>query len=146
MKKHRLVTDSGAVTPFMVLLSLALIAMIGLVYDGGRAIGQKSTATALASEAARAAAAQLDLDHYRTTGLARLDVAAATAEAHQWLGASDHTGSVTASTEEVTVIVTVTEDTHLVNLVGVSTLSMTAEATATPRHGVSEPLDAQGEP
>src|SRR5438874_13696256 len=65
--------DSGQVTPFVVILTIALIAFAGLVLDAGMALSAKVQALDAAQAAARAGAQQLNLTAYRTNTIAELD-------------------------------------------------------------------------
>src|SRR5438874_4585929 len=79
--------DSGQVTPFVVILSIALIAFAGLVLDAGMALSAKVQALDAAQAAARAGAQQLNLTAYRTSNVAELDPPRAEAAARGWLRA-----------------------------------------------------------
>lgn len=129
--------DSGQVTPFVVVLALALFAMAGLVLDGGLALSAKTQALDAAQAAARAGAQQLDLTTYRATNLAQLDPGQAAAAARAWLTAAGVEGTVSATTTTVTVTVHRSTDTQLLQLVGVSHLDVSATATATAVQGVT---------
>lgn len=131
--------DSGQVTPFVVVLTVALIAVAGLVLDGGMALSTKSQALDLAEAAARAGAQQLDLAVYRTAGSARLDPDRAVTAARGWLSRAHAQGSVSATTASVTVTVTANADTQLLSLVGLGDLPVSATATARPQQGVRQP-------
>ncbi|WP_367186737.1 Tad domain-containing protein, partial [Sporichthya sp.] len=49
-------SDEGSITPFVVVITAALLAMGGLVVDGGFALAARQDATATAEQAARAGA------------------------------------------------------------------------------------------
>lgn len=132
--------DRGSISLLAVIVTLGLIVMIGLVYDGGRALAAHERAAGIAGEAARAGADQLDTAYLRATGIARLDPAAAHAAAAEWIAAAGHTGTVTASTIEVTVTVTIDTPAQLLTAVGIGSIIVHAEATARPRIGVTEPF------
>ncbi|WP_082772526.1 pilus assembly protein TadG-related protein [Actinoplanes sp. TFC3] len=126
-------------TPFVVLLSVALIAVAGLVLDAGLAIAAKVQALGIAESAARAGAQQLDLYAYRTTGATRLDPGRAAATARSWLASAGLAGDATATATTVTVTVRRTSRTQVLQLVGVGGLNVSATATATAVHGVTGP-------
>lgn len=132
--------DRGSVSLLAVIVALGLIVMIGLVYDGGRALAARAQATGIANEAARAGADQLDTAYLRATGITRLDPGAAHTAAADWIAAAGHTGTITASTTEVTVTVTIETPTQLLTAVGIGSITVDAEATARPRIGVTEPF------
>lgn len=133
--------DDGQVTPFVVILVVALIGVAGLVYDGGMALSAKTQALDEAEAAARIGAQQLDLTAYRTTGAERLDPARARTAATAWLARADLDGTATATPASVTVTVHATSHPQLLGIIGVHALHVIATATATPRRGVttSEP-------
>jgi hypothetical protein len=131
--------DSGQVTPFVVVLTVALIAFAGLVLDAGVALSAKVQALDAAQAAARAGAQQLNLTVYRTSNIAQLDPPRAEAAARGWLQAANLQGTVTATTTTVTVTVQRTSHTQLLQLVGVRSLNVSATATATALHGVTGP-------
>jgi Flp pilus assembly protein TadG len=129
--------DRGHVTAFVVLLVLAALLVAGLVLDGGVALSAKAQAMDTAQEAARAGAQQLDLNLYRSTGVARLDPVKAAAAAQAWLNAAGIDGQARATTTTVTVTVTRTTRTQLLQLVGVRQLHVSASAQATAVQGVT---------
>jgi hypothetical protein len=134
-RRDRARRDCGQVTPFVVILSTALIAFAGLVFDAGMALSAKTQALDAAQAAARSGAQELDLLAYRTTGVARLDPARARATALHWLTAAGLRGEASATTAVVTVTVRRSHRTQLLGLVGVSRLDVSATATATARQG-----------
>ncbi|WP_018504996.1 pilus assembly protein TadG-related protein [Parafrankia discariae] len=138
--------DTGTVTAFFLVLTIALLGVTGLVVDGGIALDRKSAAVSLAAEAARAGAQALDLADYRASGIVHLDPAAARRRAEQYLAGSGAQGTVTATATTVTVQVTVTVPTQLLGIVGVDTLTVTGHASAAPIHGVTAPANPAGIP
>ena len=97
--------DAGQVTPFAVLLSVALIAVAGLVLDAGIALSTKVQALDIAQSAARAGAQQLDLYAYRTRGVTQLDTGRAAVAARSWLASAGVAGDASATATTVTVTV-----------------------------------------
>ena len=138
---RRLGGDSGQVTPFAVIMIITLMAVGGLVLDAGLALSQKVRALDLAQAAARAGAQKLNLDEYRTSGIAELEPASAAAAARAWLATAGADGNATATTTTVTVTVRRTSRTQLLQLVGVRQLAVSATATATAVQGVNGPND-----
>ncbi|GIE93897.1 pilus assembly protein TadG-related protein [Paractinoplanes rishiriensis] len=131
--------DAGQVTPFAVILTIALLAVAGLVLDGGLALSAKVQALDVAQAAARAGAQQLDLVQYRTTNVAVLDPTRAASAARAWLAAAGVAGDARATTATVTVTVRRTSNTQLLQLVGVRQLRVSASATATAVQTVTAP-------
>jgi Flp pilus assembly protein TadG len=140
LRQSRRPLDRGSISVFFTVLAFGLLALIGLVYDGGLAQAARAEATAIAAEASRAGAAQIDLDYLRTTGITRLDPAAAQSAAAAWIVAAGIEGSASASVEEVAVTVTVDHPTEILGLIGIETITVDADATARPRTGVTEPF------
>lgn len=131
--------DAGQVTPFAVLMTIALLAVAGLVLDAGLALAEKVRALDVAQAAARAGAQELDLFKYRTANVAELDPARAASAARAWLASAGVDGDATATTTTVTVTVRRTTSTQLLQIVGVGELHVSASASATAVQGVSGP-------
>jgi len=122
--------DAGTVTAFVLVLSLAAIAFAGLVLDAGLAVATKVQATSDAQSAARAGARELDVAALRTTGVIRLDPALAHTAALNWLAAAGTSGSVAVTPDTVTVTTHTAQRTQLLQLLGVSSIPISATATA----------------
>jgi len=131
--------DSGQVTAFATIMTLALLLVAGLVLDAGLALSVKVRALDVAQSAARAGAQELNLVKVRATGIAELDPAQAAATARAWLTTAGFTGQATATTQTVTVTVHGESLTQLLQVVGVRQLAVSATATATAVHGVTGP-------
>lgn len=127
--------EDGVATVFVVVITAALLVMAGLVLDGGRALDGKSRAVEEAQEAARAGAQALDLDAFRTSGHGSLSPGKAMAAAQSYLAATGDAGTVSVNGAAVTVTVTRVEHTQILQIVGLSTLTSTASATATAEQG-----------
>jgi len=125
--------EQGQITAFAVVIMAALLAVTGLVYDGGRALAAKTTAIDIAQEAARAGAQQINLAVFRATGQVVLDVPAAQAAAQAYLAATGtgDTATVTVTGDAVTVAVSSVQHTVFLGLIGIQTLHVTGTATAT---------------
>jgi Flp pilus assembly protein TadG len=131
----RLRSDRGDAVIWGILIIAVSLMLIGLVLDGGNAMAAKIRTWDIAQEAARAGANQLDLTALREHGQIRLDPIAAQAAAAQHLSAAAVTGTVSATTTDVTVTVTRSEPTLLLQAIGVKTIPVTATAHATPVTG-----------
>ena len=127
--------ESGMVTAFVVIFTLALVLMAGLVLDGGLALAAKVQAVDDAQAAARAGAQAIDIPTYRASGQITLDPAQATADAERYLAAAGRTGTVSVSGEQVTVTVTITQPTQILDLAGIDHLTETGTGTATAEQG-----------
>lgn len=133
--------DRGSMALAAALIMVPVFWMLGIVADGGANNTFREEATDIATQAARAGADELDLGYLRTTGIARLDTAAAEAAATSWLRTTGYTGRVDATVEAVTVEVEIDQPLILLRTKGVNSLTVTATATAAPRTGVNEPND-----
>jgi Flp pilus assembly protein TadG len=131
--------DSGQVTAFATIMTIALLLVAGLVLDAGLALSVKVRALDVAQSAARAGAQELNLAKYRASNVAELDPTQAAATARAWLTTAGFTGEATATTQTVTVTVRGASRTQLLQLVGVPQLAVSASATATAVHGVTGP-------
>lgn len=121
--------ERGAATIFVVLFTVALLAVAGLVIDGGYALGAKREAMNTAEQAARAGADALNQGSLRD-GQAVVDPARAVNAAQAYLSLVGAQGTVGIVGGEVTVIVTGRQDTTLLSAVGVSSIPVKASATA----------------
>nr|WP_212827271.1 pilus assembly protein TadG-related protein [Polymorphospora rubra] len=126
-------------TAFAVVMTVALLAVAGLVLDAGLALTEKVRALDIAQAAARAGAQELDLYQYRTRDVAELDPNRAATAARAWLASAGVDGEATATTNTVTVTVRRTSRTQLLQIVGVRQLAVSATATATAVQGVTGP-------
>lgn len=127
--------ESGMVTAFVVVFTLALLVMAGLVLDGGLALSAKVQAIDDAQAAARAGAQAIDIPLYRATGQITLDPSQATADAEQYLARSGHTGTVAVDGDQVTVTVAISQPTQLLSLAGINHIPVSGTGTATAEQG-----------
>jgi hypothetical protein len=119
------------VTAFVVIFTAALLLMAGLVLDGGLALAAKIEAIDDAQAAARAGAQAINIPDYRATGQITLDPTQATADAQRYLVAAGHTGTVTVNGIQVSVTVTISQPTQILDLAGIDHLTETGTGTAT---------------
>lgn len=131
--------DEGRVTAFVVVLTVAILGLAGLTLDGGLALATKVKAHDQAEAAARAGAQALDLTAYRATHTLRLLPADAVTDAQRYLSTVDATGSVSVAGNTVTVTVTATQRTQLLGLIGIESLTVHSQASASPERGVLAP-------
>jgi len=122
--------DRGAVTAFTVVWLAAALLLGGLVLDAGLAVSTKVNARSVANAAARAGARELDVAALRTTGMVRLDPAKARAAASSWIARAGLPGTVTVTANTVTVSITTSRPTQLLNLAGIGSIPVHATATA----------------
>lgn len=122
--------EDGQVTAFVLVVTIAILAMAGLGLDGGLALAAKVDAGDHAESAARAGAQAIDLNAYRGDGTLMLDPTGAEATAQAYLARIGTTGVVTVSEDTVTVTVTAERRTQLLGLVGIARISVHGTATA----------------
>jgi Flp pilus assembly protein TadG len=129
--------DRGSIGLLLALLMVGLMAMAGLVVDGGAALAARGRAADVAQQAARAGADALLPASLRTSSPDRLQVdpAAARAAAEQVLDAGGVTGQVTIHGDTVTVHAHVTRRTAILSAVGINAVTGSATATATVLFG-----------
>lgn len=128
--------DAGNASIILVLLTPALLAVAGLVVDGGRAINARQRAADQAEQAARAAVDALDIDAVRSGDTLVLNPVAATDAAQRYLAAVGGTGIVEVAPESVTVRVTATTPTAFFAVIGINQIRVAGSATARPARGV----------
>lgn len=119
MPRRWLDSEDGAITVFVVALTLALMLTAGLVYDGGRILASRQRARDLADNAARAAAQRVDLNALRAGSALELDTAAAEFAANDYLAAAGYDGEVTVTGDTVEVTVSITTEMVLLQLAGI---------------------------
>lgn len=123
--------EQGTATAFVVGMAITLLAVAGLVVDGGNALNARMKLADDTEQAARAGAQQIDEVALRTTGDVRLDEAAARTAAGQFISRFGYSrAGVDVDVDEVTVGATDTVDTVLLSLIGVGSFNIRAEATA----------------
>jgi type IV secretory pathway TrbL component len=132
--------ERGSVTLMLLVLFVALIALAGIVIDGGAKLEQAENASAVAQEAARAGAGMVDQTRAYSTGSSTVDDAQAVAAAQQYLTAGDYQGTVTAPTPTtIEVTVTMTQPTRVLSILGIDSMTSTGTATASLVTGVTGP-------
>lgn len=122
--------ERGVITIWVVFISVAMLALAGLVIDGGYAMAAKREAARAAEQAARAAADQLDTDSIRTGG-SQIDPADAAATGRAYLSSAGESGTVTVNGVTVTVTVTKTQRATILSAFGKDSFTVHSRATAT---------------
>jgi Flp pilus assembly protein TadG len=134
------------VTLFVVVLTAALLAMAGLVIDGGYALAARQEAGSVAEQAARAGADAISRESLNGNGPLHVDPAAATRAAQQYLATTGHDGQVRVAGDSVTVTVRISRKTAILSVVGIDDLSSTSTATARGLTGIDRPEPAGDAP
>jgi|GEM_PF-2100249 len=129
----RVLSERGSVLITGLLLSLALVMVIGAAVDIGHAFLVRRQLASIADDAALSGSQAIDLPELHA-GHLQLNTGQARSVALRTIGASPSTsGQASATTGSVTVTVTRRVPTILLGLVGLHTLTISAHASATPR-------------
>ena len=140
-RDSRVWSDSGSLTLMLAVLMVALLALAGLVIDGGRKLDATQKAYAIAQEAARAGAGQVNTSAVYRSGTFKVNPAQAQAAAQTYLmnAGYGHSGRVTVTGNRITVRVQVTERTTVLSLIGISKITVSGTAVASLVSGVTGP-------
>lgn len=132
--------DRGSLTLLLAVLMVALLALAGLVIDGGRKLNQSASAYAVAQEAARAGAGIVDRSAAYRSGTFVVDEGAALAAARSYLASAGYQGAVSPDgANRIKVSVTITSHTLVLSLIGIDTMTSTGSAVASLVSGVTGP-------
>ena len=132
--------ERGQVLVLVALLLVGLVAVAGLMTDGGIVFTQRRDLQNSADAAALAGAMQIDEDAYRASGGTNvvLDQGAAYQAAVKYLaGEGDSNYSVRASTTGVDVQVSRRAATAFLRVIGIDGVTISAHALAEPQHGIT---------
>lgn len=102
---RRLDPERGSVSPMLAIVAIALLLMVGLVYDGGLKLRAARDAASVASESARAAGQELTGDTIQGNR-STVDPARGAAAARAYLRQVGAEGTVTVSGDTITVTAT----------------------------------------
>jgi Flp pilus assembly protein TadG len=132
--------DSGSLILMLAVLFVALLALAGLVVDGGAKLDADQSAAAAAQEAARAGAGMVNQAAAYSAGTFTVDQGQALAAAQHYLAAGGYRGTARpAGRNSIRVTVTVTAPTSILSLIGIDSVSATESATAVLVAGVTGP-------
>ena len=141
----RQASEDGQILVLTVVVALALLAILGLVADGGLVLARHRELQSVADAAARAGAAQLDEASYRASNgrTATLNPTQAQAAAERYLRTVRFTGQVriTASPTQVTIGLSEAVRPIIFSSVGIGLIRLAVHAVARPRTGIAQ---AQG--
>lgn len=129
--------ERGFVSLYVVAITVGLMALAGLVIDGGNALAAREKAADTAQQAARAGADALSPDSLRNPGALSATPAGATAAANRVLSSGGVTGTVAVEGDQVVVTVTVHQATTILSAVGINQITGTATASATALRGTT---------
>jgi hypothetical protein len=129
-------TDDGSITAFVALMLVALMALTGLVVDGGSALSARQAAADEAEQAARAGAGALSVAALRAGSL-QLDPTEAVQVARQFTVTDGHPGTATISGGTVTVVVRYRIRTQVLGIIGITSLPVSGSGSAVDVQGVA---------
>lgn len=132
-------SERGALSLMIVVLFAVLVALAGVVVDGGAKLTADENAVAVAQEAARAGAAVVDRSSAYASGSFVINQGRALAAARRYLtGAGyDHFTLSADGPRAIRVSVTITEPTKFLPLVGIDSFTCSGTATASLVTGVT---------
>jgi len=128
--------EEGSVSAFLVVVLIGLLALLGLVVDGGRALVAHQEAVDVAEQAARAGADALSVGGLRD-GVVRMDATRARMAAEGYLRQAGLNGEVSIQGEWVKVSVTREMRTLLLGIVGLSRIKVVATGRARDVEGIT---------
>ncbi|GEK22906.1 pilus assembly protein TadG-related protein [Cellulomonas xylanilytica] len=135
--------DGGSASVFVVGMVVVLFALAGLVADGGRALNARVEIMDDAEQAARTGANQIDDATLRSSGVARIDPAAARTQATAFLTARGYSAgriTVTSDAGTVSVVVNDTVPTSLLQLAFIDSFEIEGSATARAALGINQEI------
>jgi Flp pilus assembly protein TadG len=131
--------DRGSIALYLAIFATAMIAMAGLVIDGGAALATRQKAADVAEQAARAGADALSPESLRGGDPSKLqaDPIAARRAADAVLTDAGASGEVTVDGGTVTVTAHIPKRAAVLSAVGVTDISQSATQSATSVHGIT---------
>lgn len=136
-RSHHTDPESGSLALAAAIFFPAVLVLFGLVLDGGYTLAARQRAASTAENAARAGAQALDVAELRRTGRIQLDQRAAAAAARTYLTNVGETGRVEVRGTTVTVTATARQPMTLLRLTGLTTVTVTARASARAASGIT---------
>jgi Flp pilus assembly protein TadG len=130
--------DRGAIALFVVVFTMALLAAVGLVVDGGGKVRALEHADEAAREAARAGSQMLDIPAAVRGDGVRIDQATAARAARAYLDAAGVEGTVSVQGNAIQVSTSITYQPVFLGAAGVGPLTVTGSASARPVMGDDE--------
>jgi hypothetical protein len=137
--------ERGSLTLLLAVMFVALLALAGIVIDGGAKLTAAENATAIAQEAARAGAGMVSQPTAYTRGSFVVDQSQAVQAAEQYLSqpsvtGAGYQGSVTREgTQSIQVTVRFAEPTRVLSIIGIDQVTGSGTATADLVSGVTGP-------
>ncbi len=130
----------GGITLMLVVLFVGLVAMAGIVIDGGAKLTEFENAAAAAQEAARAGAGIVNPATAYQSGSFSVERQRAIAAARSYMAAAGYQGSVSLlGANSIRVTVSITRPTRALSFLGIDSITSTGTATADLVTGVTGP-------
>jgi Flp pilus assembly protein TadG len=137
--------ERGSLTLMLAVMFVSLVALAGIVIDGGAKLTAAENATSIAQEAARAGAGMVNQQTAYSSGSFVVDIGQAEAAANQYLatastaGVTGSSGPVPGQPNTIEVTVTITRPTKVLSILGITSMTVTGHATANLESGVTGP-------
>lgn len=133
--------DRGTVAMFTTIFAVFVLALAGLLVDGGLTIHARQRAADIAEQAARAAADDIDVNYLRQTGKVRIVASDAPCRRARLLAARypEVTGPIDCDTSggrSARVAVQIRVKFQLLSAFGFSDMTMSSTASAYPQEGI----------
>jgi Flp pilus assembly protein TadG len=136
--EHR--SERGSLTLMLAVLFIALLALAGVVIDGGAKLAAAENATSIAQEAARAGAGIVSKTTAYSRGQFVISQGAAIVAARQFLASSGYSGTVSpVGNNSIRVSVRITKPTKVLSIISIDSMTVTGTATAQLVSGVTGP-------
>ncbi len=135
---RRAADERGTVTAFVACFAVALLAVAGLVIDGGLVLAARRAAFDEAGAAARAGAQAIDVAGVRGGQPVALDLSEARRLALDHLARTGHQGTVEVDGDLVRVRVRVEREMTILGLLGVVSVSVEGDGSARAIEGVRD--------
>jgi Flp pilus assembly protein TadG len=140
--------DRGSVTLFVLIFTVAALALASLIVDGGTVLNTEERAADIAQQAARAAADQISTQDLRTTGAVEIDQQTACPAAYaiiQQYATADNVdvSGQTCQAAGTQAVVTLTVTATPVIEVGFGSFTKTVQETATTECGNAQAAQPQ---
>ena len=130
--------DRGTVTVFVTVFMFALIAVAGLVIDGGHILAARREAANVAESAARAGAQAVDENAARAGDGVHLSPALARQRAENYLATTGYHGTVTIEGDTVLVDVTIDKHLFILGVAGLAHATVTGHGSAHGARGITQ--------
>jgi len=132
--------EHGSLTLLLLVLFVSLIALAGIVIDGGAKLDAAQNAAAAAQEAARAGAGIVNKARAYSSGSFSVAQGQALNAARQYLATAGYQGTASpVGADSIRVTVTVTEPTKFLTIIGIDSMTASGSATASLVAGVTGP-------